>query len=126
MFCGECGTENPENNRFCKNCGKPLRKSTAAEQPGPAVPGPVGIPPAPSPALPVPLKKRTVNWIGIAGLACALLSWGILTVLLVILAVILGTFSLYITRKETGKIAISAVAAIIIALASIAGIHVFG
>lgn len=125
MFCGECGTENPENNRFCRNCGKPLRKSAAAGQPVPAVPGPADSSPAPAPAIPAPGKKW-INWIGIAALACAVLSWGILTILLVILAVILGTISLYKTRKETGKIAISAVAAIIIALAAIAGIHILG
>jgi hypothetical protein len=26
MFCGECGTENPDTNIFCKDCGKPLKK----------------------------------------------------------------------------------------------------
>jgi hypothetical protein len=30
MFCGECGTENAETRKFCKNCGKPLRRPQPA------------------------------------------------------------------------------------------------
>ena len=26
MFCGDCGTQNPDTNAFCKNCGKPVKK----------------------------------------------------------------------------------------------------
>ncbi|MDP3564402.1 MAG: zinc ribbon domain-containing protein, partial [Methanoregula sp.] len=43
MFCGECGTENPDTNQFCKNCGKPLKKKQL--QPIP-VPVPVVVTPA--------------------------------------------------------------------------------
>lgn len=28
MFCPECGTENPENAKFCGNCRHPLSAST--------------------------------------------------------------------------------------------------
>jgi len=31
MFCGECGTDNPETNSFCRNCGHPLRKAGTRE-----------------------------------------------------------------------------------------------
>lgn len=24
LFCGECGTQNPDSNKFCNNCGKPI------------------------------------------------------------------------------------------------------
>jgi len=120
MFCGECGTENPGTNKFCKNCGKPLRKDTGAAQPAPAVSGPVtGIPPAPAPATPVPPKKRTWNRIGILSLICGVFSWIILTVILAVVAVALGVFSLYKTRKDTGKIAYSSIAGIIIAVAAV-------
>jgi zinc-ribbon domain len=53
MFCGECGTENPDTNQFCKNCGKPLKKKQL--QPAPAVvtaAPPQHIPPVPFPAIP--------------------------------------------------------------------------
>jgi uncharacterized membrane protein YvbJ len=120
MFCGECGTENPGTNKFCKNCGKPLRKGTAAAQPAPAMSGQVtGSPHAPAPAIPVLPKKRTWNWTGIVSLIFGILSWVILTTLLALVAIILGVFSLYKTRKETGKIAISAIAGIIIAVAAV-------
>jgi uncharacterized membrane protein YvbJ len=53
MFCGECGTENPDINRFCKNCGKPLKKPQQTQQqvtqmtsePSDYIP-PVGLSPA--------------------------------------------------------------------------------
>lgn len=54
VFCPNCGTQNPETNRFCQNCGAqmPARAqapvSTAAPQPA-APPAPA---PAPSPAPP--------------------------------------------------------------------------
>lgn len=34
MFCGECGTQNPDTNQFCRNCGKPLPRHQPAVQPG--------------------------------------------------------------------------------------------
>ena len=42
MFCGECGTENPDTNQFCKNCGKPLKKKQLPPEPAPvqSQPGP--------------------------------------------------------------------------------------
>jgi hypothetical protein len=57
MFCGECGTENPDTNQFCKNCGKPLKKKPQQPDtvPAPAVATitpPHHMPPAPVPAIP--------------------------------------------------------------------------
>lgn len=39
MFCPECGTENPDNARFCGNCRHPLATAsdTPASQPSPPV-----------------------------------------------------------------------------------------
>ena len=73
MFCGECGTENPDTNRFCKICGKPLKqKQPPAPVAVPAFPVPVA---APSPASPVPAGPesggRAKKWI-IAGAIIAL------------------------------------------------------
>ncbi|MDO9325853.1 MAG: zinc ribbon domain-containing protein [Methanoregula sp.] len=62
-FCGECGTLNPDTNRFCKNCGTPLRRSQPSAAPAPVTPAPVdAYPPAPPdyyvpppPAVPAPV-----------------------------------------------------------------------
>ena len=35
MFCGECGTENPDTNRSVKTSGKPLKQK---QQPGTRLP----------------------------------------------------------------------------------------
>jgi hypothetical protein len=49
MFCGKCGTQNPDTNQFCKNCGGPLRKPQQAPAPAPQpaaapAPFPAGAP----------------------------------------------------------------------------------
>jgi hypothetical protein len=118
MFCGECGTQNPETNRFCRNCGKPLKRqqTVAREAAVPVAPVPTAVT---SPA-PAPAGKRRRNWTGIGSLIAGILSWIILTSLFAILAVILGCVSLFLVRKNTGKIAISAIAGIILAIAAIA------
>lgn len=35
MFCPECGTENPENAKYCGNCRHPLSGETGQSQLGP-------------------------------------------------------------------------------------------
>jgi len=121
MFCGECGTQNPDTNQFCKNCGKPLKKGqpAAATAQVPVAPAPLPVIPPGTTAVQTGPGKRTRNWIGILCLICGILSWIILTVILAVVAVALGVFSLYKTRKETGKIAISAIAGIVIAIAAV-------
>ena len=39
MFCAKCGTQNSDENRFCKGCGVPLAENGA---PAPAAPMPIG------------------------------------------------------------------------------------
>jgi hypothetical protein len=70
MFCGECGTQNPDTNRFCINCGKPLKKNlnvAPVAHPAPAsaplpVPQAVQLPPKPvsQQSFPVPPPGTTV------------------------------------------------------------------
>jgi hypothetical protein len=45
MFCGECGTQNPDTNQFCKNCGNPLKKNAATAPLSPSAP--IATPQAP-------------------------------------------------------------------------------
>lgn len=77
MYCGECGTENPDTNRFCKSCGKPLKQR---QQPAPAA-----VPASPLPVSPVPAApagtNRTKTWI-IAGAIIALVVLAVAAVLL--------------------------------------------
>ena len=80
MFCGECGTENPDTNRFCKSCGKPLKqKQEPVPAAAPASPVPAA---ASSPAGPESGgQKKTWIMVGViivlvvlAGMAVLLLS----------------------------------------------------
>jgi uncharacterized membrane protein YvbJ len=118
MFCGECGTQNPETNRFCRNCGKPLKRQQTVTREA-TVPIAPAQPAVMSPAQ-APAGKRRRNWAGMGSLITGILSWIFLTSLFAILAVILGCVSFFLVRKNSGKIAISAIAGIILALAAIA------
>lgn len=124
MFCSECGTQNPDTNQFCKNCGKPLPRRQPAVQP--AVP-PAQVPVAPVPrpvtaAAPAPgvapMRKR--NWLGIVSLILGILSWGILTFLFAIIAVMLGIAGTFLFRKATGRVGISGIIGIVLGIAAIA------
>jgi hypothetical protein len=133
VFCGECGTRNPDTNQFCKNCGKPLARRQQdpkpAEQPVPApLPSPAAQPvPVTAasaavrtpPGTPVSALRRTRNWLGIISLILGILSWGILTVNLAILSVILGIVATVLFRKATGRIGISGVLGIVLGIAAL-------
>lgn len=135
MFCGECGTRNPDTNQFCSNCGKPLGKRQAASL---AQPAPVSSPaaaPAPAPAVPVmqpsPIAvpapaavpnaapKRRRNWLGFLSLIFGILSFVILTGILALGAILLGIISLVWFRKATGRIGISSIVGIILGIVAI-------
>lgn len=107
MFCGECGTENPDANAFCKNCGKGLKKSVAqgispsATTPVPAVPSvspvpivaPVQVPPeAASSGIIATLKSRKAL---VASIVFGVASVLILPYIFGALAIILGIWATY-------------------------------
>ncbi len=135
MFCGECGAQNPDTNQFCRNCGKPLRQRQPAApqttpqtvpQTAPPAPAPAGYVPAPGPAAPVanaPVPgtspKRAINWLGIVSLVLAIVSWGVLTVILAFAAILLGIVSIVLSWKATGRIGILSVLGIVIGIAAI-------
>jgi hypothetical protein len=74
MFCGECGTENPETNKFCKNCGNTLKRvqqtpapTTPVQVPAQSYSQPVS---APAPQVQMPgkssvLRKHAISIISI-------------------------------------------------------------
>jgi hypothetical protein len=148
MFCGECGTKNPDTNRFCINCGKPLKKNlntSAVTCPAPAA-APVPVQPeaqqstnsfsqqsypVPPPGTTVPQapvtttlpatqrEKSPRNWFAIASFILALLSWVIYPIIIGFFAMGLGIFSLYTAKKKQSKIPVIAVIAVIIGLLAI-------
>jgi hypothetical protein len=74
--------------------------------------------PAPAPA-PSAAPKRTRNWLGIVSLVFGILSWGILTLILAIVAILLGSAGTFLFRKATGRIGISGIIGIVLGIAAI-------
>ena len=109
MFCGECGTQNPDTNAFCKNCGEPLKKSGShgfsqagvLQEPSAPYVQPVQsiVTPLTQPAqgtVGVPKKRRKALYASIIlGVASCL----ILPYIFGTLAVILGIWAVY--KKDT-------------------------
>jgi hypothetical protein len=108
MFCGECGTQNPDINQFCNNCGRPLKRPQQA--------------PAPEPA--AGAVKPARNWTAIAALIISLGSWLLYPVILGFFAVVAGSAALWHANRKQEKIPLTAVLAILIGLAAIV-INVF-
>jgi hypothetical protein len=148
MFCSECGTQNPDTNQFCSNCGKPLKKNldpspvshpapaaapvpvqTAAQQPTnlfsrqsyPVPPPGMAVPQAPATTgLPAThLEKSPRNWLAIVSFILALLSWVIYPIIIGFFAMGLGIFSLYSAKKQQSKIPVIAVIAVTIGLLAV-------
>jgi len=148
MFCGECGTQNPDTNRFCINCGKPLKKylnTSPVAHPAPAAapvpeqpavsqpPKPVSQQsyPVPPPGMTVPQAPATTtlpatqqeksprNWVAIVSFILALVSWVIYPIIIGFCAMGLGIFSLYTAKKKQSKIPVIAVIAVIIGFLAI-------
>jgi hypothetical protein len=141
MFCSECGTQNPETNQFCKNCGKPLRRAQQAAAPAPAGYSPAPIPsPAPvyhaPPANAAPLQAqenipplakppldKKMLLLDMLSILSGAVSWFMYPYICGIIAVCLGAVVLNKSRKKKGAlaifVAILGIIGIIIGLASI-------
>jgi hypothetical protein len=125
MFCGECGTQNPETNRFCKNCGKPLKNAGTGSAPGVASAAPVSTPaPAAAPDTvqqsPVFVgKKPARNWLAVLSFILSCASWLVVPVLLGFIAIILGVVAIYSAKKNQSKFPVTAAFAIIVGLLAI-------
>lgn len=108
MFCGECGTQNPDTNAFCKNCGKPVRRPTVqgiapgsgqpagAAQSTPPAPGIVTAHVqdghGPAPGFLATLKRRKAV---VASIICGVVSALILPYVLGAFAIIIGIWAVY-------------------------------
>lgn len=96
MFCGECGTDNPDTNQFCKNCGNALRKVPVAGHSGAPV-TPVPVPPVPAP----PASGKGTGILGtgkiaiILGVLSGVAAFFILPYILGMVAALLGALVLY-------------------------------
>lgn len=139
MFCGECGTQNPDTNLFCKNCGKPLRKPQQASVPqqdavpippvaAPLLVQPVDSTPPPAGILPqsagagAPVKppvNRGMLALAIAGVILGIASWFRYPYILGLLAIVLGVVVVARSEKKTSTVPILAVLGILIGLACI-------
>jgi len=142
MFCGECGTQNPDTNQFCRNCGKPLKKNrqvspalqpVAAPQPPAAAPvaQPVSYPPLQPvtrqpPVVPagnaMPVKpplNRGMLALGIVGVVVGIASWFRYPYILAVLAMVLGAVAIAKSGKKTGAVSIIGGIAILIGIACI-------
>ena len=112
MFCSECGTDNPNTNQFCKNCGKAFSKvqvSPAQLQPT-AYPSPVTTATTPGT---VAQPGSTASWkkhkFAIAGIVCGLVSFVLVPYVFAILAIILGAIAV-VKKDNLGFIGIIAAA----------------
>ena len=109
MFCTNCGTQNPDNVRFCANCGAAMAMpdvnnvSQAAPQPAPVMP----------PFVSIPLKKTNITCIvGFIGSLASVLLMGLPAVVFLILSI----FGLVSANKRDEKGRGFAIAGICISL----------
>ena len=60
MFCPKCGTENPDNAKFCGSCGSSMTVVREPVQPPPIMPGQNGNKPAASQGLKIGIIVATL------------------------------------------------------------------
>jgi hypothetical protein len=122
MFCGECGTENPNTNQFCKNCGKPLKKTQPVSAPALPSQGPATAQPPviSSPAAPVQEPKKPSammkHVLAIIGLIPAVAAFFVYPYVLGIIAIIIGAVALKKKSWLGALVIVIAVAAITVDL----------
>ena len=122
MFCSECGTQNPDTNQFCKNCGNPLKKrqpQAVPPQPAAAFPpvapvyGPQSggaqqqttspqAPPGYSLEPVTPPTEHALTVAGAIGFFISLLSLVIYPYICGILAIVISAAVIFKTRKRLG------------------------
>jgi len=125
MFCGECGTQNPDTNQFCKECGKPLKKLQPSGAQAPAAPVPAATYPrtapgaAGTPTIVKPPLNKGLLGLGILSILAGGVSWFRYPYICGILAIVIGGVVLYKFENKKSKTAIIGILGIVIGLASI-------
>jgi hypothetical protein len=144
MFCGECGTQNPDTNQFCKECGKPLAKN----RPAAPVPQAAAVPAEPDEPLtaaspqaapaaictaaasaPAPAtaaipsassgNNNIVMFLGVGSILASLISWFSYPYLLGFLAIVLGAIAIRKSAKKSGGASLFGILGILIGLVSV-------
>ena len=131
MFCGKCGTDNPDTNKFCKNCGRALRRVGPTDVPAPTA----SVPPPVPPGYDVSLQPasaaagtestaayppgKTILVLGIGSILLGVVAWFRYPYICGVLAIVLGGIVLYKSENKKSKPAIFGIIGIIIGLTSI-------
>lgn len=104
MFCGQCGSPNPDGAKFCGKCGRELQ----APVPQPVVSASASVEPTPfsgavsrAPAMPGPANPPTTSGKAVASLICGFLFFAFPAA---IAAIVLGHLSLSDIRKSAGRL----------------------
>ena len=135
MFCGKCGTNNPDTNKFCKSCGRALVRPQQPGAPVQNAPVPVVTSPgAPTryygPPQPVPVTAgrqplvqhppgKTMLVLGIGSTLVGFISLLRYPYICGILAIVLGVLVLYKSENKKSKAVILGIVGIVLGLASI-------
>lgn len=99
MFCGLCGSSNPDDARFCGKCGRDLQSATAAQSPIASMSSSSTVPPVPP--MPALANPPTTSGKAVASLICGFLFFAFPAA---IAAIILGHLSLSDIRKSAGRL----------------------
>lgn len=99
MFCGQCGSPNPDGAKFCGKCGRDLQSAVSAPTPTHQDASSSTVPTAqPIPAL---VNPPTTSGKAVASLICGFLFFAFPAA---IAAIILGHLSLSDIRKSAGRL----------------------
>jgi type IV pilus assembly protein PilA len=102
MYCTTCGQQNPDNNKFCSNCGTAFGAQVGGNMPPPPIPN---MPPPPGAAVYTPQEPNAPNdGKAVASLILGILSMTLFSFLAGIPAIILGHMSRSNIRRSLGKL----------------------
>jgi len=106
MYCNYCGQSNPENGRFCNQCGQPLQAESASAVPPPPVATSSVIPPPPTSGSvpPPPGTAQENDGKAVASLILGILSLTFFWIFAGIPAIVLGHLSRSQIKKSMGRL----------------------